>query len=276
MRFSGQAMTVALPSTSSMSMKPPLAVLWAPGIRGVVAVVAHHPDLPFRNNNVEGACLRDLGRVDVGFVNGTPLMVSFPSASQQVTWSPGRPMTRFTRCCSELSGSETHKRQPVLDPGERARRFFGGGRQPALGVPEDHNVSPVQAERLRNQEIDEDAVIDFQGFHHGSGRDEERPEQEGLDQEGQHHGNDHHGGDFLEPGEYRTAGGLGAAFAERRPWGAAVGPAPEVPVSDRRDRNPRRLRQRRIPQRRDPFRRQLRGIGCFAGREVRCAVRTRL
>lgn len=39
-----------------------------------------------------------------GSVIGTPLIVIFPSASQQITLSPAMPMTLLTKCCL-LSGA---------------------------------------------------------------------------------------------------------------------------------------------------------------------------
>ena len=156
-------------------------------VRGVGAVVPHHPHGALRNGDVEVLAAGGVAGLQVrleegGAVDGHALpLVAAPDA---VAGQPDDPLDQVVL---RVVGQQADEHQPLADrchdgPVLGLRHDV----EPAARVGEHHDVAPLEVDRPRGQLADDDPVVEDEGVLHGSGRDVEGLQQPRLDDERQH------------------------------------------------------------------------------------------
>jgi len=160
-----------------------------PGVGGVPAVVAHHPDPAHRNFHVK----RDGGRPRAGeevaglvqrhAVDRDPAL---RVAARDLV--PRHPDHALDQVVLVARGQQADEREHVLDAAHDGivRGRGRGALQPAAGVVEDHDLAALRLRaEPRGELVHQHPVAGHDRVLHRLGRDEERLHHEGLDAEGE-------------------------------------------------------------------------------------------
>ena len=150
------------------------------GVVRKVAVVPHDPEPARRDHDVEPGQGGSVARVQVRrFGQREPSTVTWPSASQQATWSPGSPMTRSM--CTSPGWPKPNRRRGRPELLEDVP-FRDRARVPGPIAVEDDEIAAINPAKMVNDLIDQDPVTDPSVNFHRVRTESRAPGREGLAQ----------------------------------------------------------------------------------------------
>ncbi len=165
-------------------------VLVRAGVGGVVAVVAHHPQPPLRNGDVEGRDGRRAARIQVArlaeraSVDGDPALRV--TALDMVPADSDDPLDQVLLVVGGQQADEGEAFLELFDD-DRVVLLLGGllVGQPAARVVEHDDVPALRLRaEPRGELVDQDPVPDPDRLLHGAGRDHEGLHEERLEDQG--------------------------------------------------------------------------------------------
>lgn len=203
-------------------------VLVDAGVRGVVPVVAHHPQTSLGHGDVEGRGGGGVARVQVvrfgqrNAVDGDPALRV--TALDVVAADPDDP---FDQVLLVVGGQQADEGEALLELLDDDRVVLLGGLlvgQPAARVVEDDDVPALRlGAEPRGELVDQDAVADPDRLLHGARRDHERLDEEGLQDQRYEDGDTDQKGDLPNSRPPALALHLALELAPLRARAAAAG-----------------------------------------------------